>query len=135
MLWFICLKSHLKSAEFDKKLVQASRDGQFKTVLSAWHWAETAQTQNLGKALPLAEFMDRLQPGWPRDRRHLSRTEVEEKFFQFTGITYTRQPAVVTLPELLSEMHGFPIPPEKAPSSRDFVGGWITSLIQSSCVL
>jgi hypothetical protein len=69
--------------------------------------------------------MDRLQPSWLRDRRHLSSTEIENKFFQFVGVTYRPGEAIVTKAELLTEMNGFQVTPEKAPSSRDFVEQWI----------
>lgn len=115
----------LKSMAFDQRLIQGITDGHFKIILSPWHWVETAQTQNLEKALPLAEFMDRLRPGWLRDRRHLSGTEVQQKFCQFAGVPYPRKEAIVTRSELLSEMNGYPVSPEKAPSSREFVEEWI----------
>src|SRR5690348_4110877 len=51
-------------------------------VLSPWHWVETAQTKDLAKACPLAEFIDFISPVWLRDRRDLERTEVEDTFFK-----------------------------------------------------
>ena len=114
-----------KSGVFENKLNKAIGDGRFKIILSPWHWVETAQTQNLGKALPLAGFMDRLQPNWLRDRRHLRTTEVETKFFQFVGIPYVPLEAIVTKAELLTEMNGFPVTQDRAPSSVEFVDGWI----------
>src|SRR5271166_528557 len=100
-------------------------DGRFKIILSPWHWVETAQTQDVGKALPLAEFMDRLQPNRLRDRRHLSNTEIEHRFFQFAGIPYRPRDPIVSKSDLLTEMNGFAVTPEKTPSSREFVDAWI----------
>jgi hypothetical protein len=114
-----------KSAAFKSELDQAIGNGQFRLVLSPWHWVETARTQNLAKALPVAEFMDTLQPGWLRDRRHLEATEVAEKFFQFARVPYTPPGAIVTKAELLTEMNGFHVTAERAPTSREFVEGWI----------
>jgi hypothetical protein len=55
----------------------------------------------------------------------LSGNEVQQTFFQFAGVPYTRKEAIVTRSELLSEMNGYPVGPEKAPSSREFVEEWI----------
>ncbi len=115
----------VKTPGFKDKLTKAIADAQVTIVLSPWHWVETAQTKDLTKALPLAEFMDSLRPGWLRDRRHLETTEVEQKFFQFAGISYPPRGAIVARAELLTEMNGFYVSPERAPTSREFVEGWI----------
>lgn len=113
------------SSVFKEKLNHGIAEGRFTIVLSPWHWVETTRTTNLAKALPLAEFMDWLMPTWLRDRRHLARTEVEERFFQFAKVPYTPIKAMVSRAELLTEMNGFTVSPERAPSSREFVEGWI----------
>src|SRR5712692_7518243 len=113
----------VKTPGFKDKLTKATADAQVTIVLSPWHWVETAQTKDLTRALPLAEFMDSLRPGWLRDRRHLETTEVEQKFFQFAGISYAPRGAIVTRAELLTEMNGFYVSPERAPTSREFVEG------------
>ena len=113
------------SLAFKENLNRGIAEGRFTIVLSPWHWVETARTTNLAKALPLAEFMDWLRPTWLRDRRHLARTEVEERFFQFARVPYTPRKPMVSRAELLTEMNGFTVSPERAPSSREFVEGWI----------
>jgi hypothetical protein len=116
-----------QSGEFDERLRQIVAERSISFVLSPWHWVETARTKDLSRALPLAEFMDSLGPTWLRDRRHLAMMEVQRRFFQFVGIPYGLTGPIVTRSELLSEMNGFHVSPERAPSSREFVEGWIKS--------
>lgn len=114
-----------RTPAFEEKLNSGIAERRFTIALSPWHWVETARTTSLAKAVPLAEFMDWLRPTWLRDRRHLARTEVEERFFQFAKIPYTPRKAMVSRAELLTEMNGFRVSPERAPSSREFVEAWI----------
>ena len=110
---------------FKVKLLAAISDANFIIVLSPWHWVETARTKDIQKASQLADFMDELKPVWLRDRRDLERIEVEDGFLKFADIPYVQPPALITRPELLSALNQIEVSPERAPSSREFVEGWI----------
>jgi hypothetical protein len=114
-----------KSSTFREKLDNSITDGKMTIVLSPWHWVETARTKDLTKALPLAEFMDSLRPVWLRDRRDLETIEVESEFFKFAGVPYEPQSTLITRAELLTALNRTYVSNERAPSSREFVEGWI----------
>ncbi len=110
---------------FRSALRDPTPDGHCRIVLSAWHWVETSRARDVGRAAELADFMDGLSPGWLRDRRDLERIEVEERFYRFVGVEYSRPQAIITRAELAAAVSGLPRGRKINDSSREIVTVWI----------
>lgn len=92
----------------------------FAFVLSPWSMVEIAQARPSTWA-NLAWFAESLAPRWLPDRRRLQQHEVEDRFFRYCGIPYSKPEPFRTLVEVMAELTRTAVPLGKHYNIVEFV--------------
>ncbi|MHB8487394.1 MAG: hypothetical protein ACYDCM_16900 [Candidatus Acidiferrales bacterium] len=121
----IALGREARLSTFRKKLFAKLESGQLTIVVSTWHLVETANTENIEKAMELANFIESMKPLWLLERRDIQSLEVEEDFLSFLGIESPTRPRVTTRSAAIAALNYKPDAPKFDIPSTQFVKQWI----------